>query len=160
MYSGVEAFSNYGFIYSHTSYTGDSTSTYGNGLRQKWHIRVQQGYRVKITFLGFELEGCCDYVYLTWDVCDYNGAYSVRLGGSSLATTVYYSPPRVNNIGAFAGYVWNLIFRNILKYFVLEDSNSSTKCITIERDRLTGWSRIWISINHLKCIFWYSPTVL
>ena len=101
MYSGVEAFSNYGFIYSHTSYTGDSTSTYGNGLRQKWHIRVQQGYRVKITFLGFELEGCCDYVYLTWDVCDYNGAYSVRLGGSSLATTVYYSPPRVNNVNVY-----------------------------------------------------------
>ena len=70
-------------------------------MRQKWHIRVQQGYRVKITFLGFELEGCCDYVYLTWDVCDYNGAYSVRLGGSSLATTVYYSPPRVNNVNVY-----------------------------------------------------------
>ena len=53
---GVQAFSNYGFIYSHTSYTGDSSSTYENGLRKKWHIRVQQGYRVKITFLGFELE--------------------------------------------------------------------------------------------------------
>ena len=55
-YLGVQAFSNYGFIYSHTSYTGDSSAPYENGLRKKWHIRVQQGYRVKITFLGFELE--------------------------------------------------------------------------------------------------------
>ena len=46
-------------------------------------------------------KGCCDYVYLTWDVCDYNGAYSVRLGGSSLSTTVYYSPPRVNNVNVY-----------------------------------------------------------
>ena len=99
-FSGVQTFGNYGFVASHSSY--DGTISYGNNYRKSWHLRVSQGYRVKITFLDFELEGCCDYLYITWDACNYQyGAHSVRLGGRSLSTTVFYSPPKVNNVNLY-----------------------------------------------------------
>ena len=47
------------------------------------------------------MEGCCDYLYITWDVCNYNGAHSLKLGGPSLSTTIYYSPPGVNNVNLY-----------------------------------------------------------
>ena len=53
-FSGVQTFGNYGFVASHSSY--DGTISYGNNYRKSWHLRVSQGYRVKITFLDFELE--------------------------------------------------------------------------------------------------------
>ena len=57
---------------------------------------------MKITITDFLLESCCDYFYLTWDICDYGYfSHTAKLGGSLSVPVSFTSPLGVNSASLY-----------------------------------------------------------